>query len=255
MLCTVQKLSGDLLMESLCCAEVLVSLFRFITKKTLFILHSFYAPYSDILASAETPAPQHKDWVTLSAGSRYRLYLFFYPKLAQLWQAQSIITQKHTYALPPPLLRVQMRCFTRFVKCCQHGPISPPSAAVSHQSRFLSALLLIFIFPQNFNYVMPQLSLPLRSLAVQFGFVAMWFLVADLCIVLCARLFESLIFLLKKGRIKAASRRDFPHLLLLFSRWNANTRHGSSALFSFSSFSYSVIFFMFKVLLFALRQE
>lgn len=30
-------------------------------KKTLFILPSFYAPHSDILASAETPAPEHKD--------------------------------------------------------------------------------------------------------------------------------------------------------------------------------------------------
>lgn len=72
--CTVQKLSGGVLMESLCSTEVLVSLFPLITKETLFILLSFYAPYSDILASAETLAPQHKDWVTLSAGSGYRLF-------------------------------------------------------------------------------------------------------------------------------------------------------------------------------------
>lgn len=123
--CIVQKLSGGVLMESLCSTEVLVSLFPLITKETLFIPLSFYAPYSDILASAETLAPQHKDWVTLSAGSGYRFF-FFQPELAQLWQAQSILTQKHTYSPPPPLLRVQMRCFTRVVKCCQRGPTPPP---------------------------------------------------------------------------------------------------------------------------------
>lgn len=151
-------------MESLCCTEVLVSLFQLITKKTLFILLSFYAPYSDILASAEAPAPQHKDWVTLSAGSGYRGFfvLFFHPRLAQLWQAQSTLTHKHTYSLPPPLLRVQMQCFTRVVKCCPPRPRHLQQSS-HHQSRFLSALLLIFIFPQNFNYLMARLSLSPHS--------------------------------------------------------------------------------------------
>lgn len=77
-----------------------------------------------------------------------------------------------------------MRCFTRVVKCCQHGPIFPPSA-VSHQSRFLSALRLIFIFPQNFNYLMPRLSLSLSSFTpvtrcTVVVFFTMWFQGADL---------------------------------------------------------------------------
>lgn len=175
-------------------------------------------PYSDILASAETPAPQHKDWVTLSAGSGYRLF-FFHPKFAQLWQAQSILTQKHTYSLPPPLLRVQMRCFTRVVKCCQHSPIFPPSA-VSHQSCFLSALLLIFIFSQNFNYplCLPILSrlFPAACFKVYFhleiNFQLLWFQGADLLYCFMhTSLSESLIFLLKKGKRKAVSQPDCFH--------------------------------------------
>lgn len=52
-------------------------------------LQGFYAPNSDILASAETPALRYKDWVTLSAGSGYMLLLFFHPKLPQLLQRKA----------------------------------------------------------------------------------------------------------------------------------------------------------------------
>ena len=64
-------------------------------------LQRFYAPYSYILASTETPVPKYKDWVTLSAGSGYMLFFFFLlPKLPQLWQHKApplhIKTHIHT---------------------------------------------------------------------------------------------------------------------------------------------------------------
>lgn len=103
-------------------------------------LQGFYAPNSDILASAETPALRYKDWVTLSAGSGYMLLLFFHPKLPQLLQRKAPptphFTQKHTYPRPPPLPHVQMWSSTRVVNCCQHGPTFFSPSAVSHHSRF-----------------------------------------------------------------------------------------------------------------------
>lgn len=62
--------------------------------QTLF-LHStmqrFYAPYSYILASTETPVTKYKDWVTLSAGSGYSICLFFFSS-----QASTALTAQST---------------------------------------------------------------------------------------------------------------------------------------------------------------
>lgn len=91
---------------------------------TLFLhstLQCFYAAYSYILASAETPVSKYKDWVTLSAGSGY---MIFSSQASTALTAQSTPTphKKNTYTLPPPFPHVQMWSSTRVVNYCQHGP-------------------------------------------------------------------------------------------------------------------------------------
>lgn len=139
---------------------------------------------------------------------------------------------------------------------CQLLP-PPPSRHLQqsshHQSRFLSALFLIFIFPQNFNYLMARLSLSPHSftslllLTAQLLFFAMWFQGADLLYsFMCTSLSESLIFLFKRGKRKALSHRQiaFTHFLLVSSRWNANTFHGCSASFFPNLFLFSHLFYV-----------
>lgn len=106
------------------------------------------------LTSAETtPLKLKTEWHYLLA----LVICFVNPLLPQLWQHKAPTSHKNTHALPPPVPCIQMWSSTRVVNYCQHGPTffslsSQPSELV------LSALLLIFIFLQNFNLFVPQLS-------------------------------------------------------------------------------------------------
>lgn len=126
---------------------------------TLFLhstLKRFYAPYSYILASSETHDPKYKDWVTVSAGSGY---IFFSFQASTALTAQSTPTpHKNTHTHYH--LFFQMWSSTRVVNSCQRGPIVF-SLPISRQPSepVLTAPLLIFIFPQNFNHFVLHLSL------------------------------------------------------------------------------------------------
>lgn len=241
-------------MESLCCTEVLVSLFQLITKKTLFILLSFYAPYSDILASAEAPAPQHKDWVTLSAGSGYRVvfFCFFIPGLHSFdrHKAPSHINTHTHYRL----LFCESKC-DALPGLSNVVPPTPAPATFSSQAIIRAASCQPSFWYLYFHRILITLwpgflCLPILSrllLTAQLLFFAMWFQGADLLYsFMCTSLSESLIFLLKRGKRKALSHRRiaFTHFLLVSSRWNANSHHRCSASFFPSLFLLSHLFYV-----------
>lgn len=103
-------------------------------------LQCCYAPNSDVLASAETPAPRYKDWVTLSAGSGYMLLLFFFSSQASTAStAQSTPTSHKNTHTHDHLLSHMSKCESS-TRGCQLLPTRAyfffPPSAVSHHSRF-----------------------------------------------------------------------------------------------------------------------
>lgn len=107
-------------------------------------LQCCYAPNSDVLASAETPAPRYKDWLTLSAGSGYMLLLFFFhPKLPQLLQhkAPPLHTKTHILTTTSFPTCPNVKAPPGVVNCCQHGPtfFFPPQQSAITAGSFSSA--------------------------------------------------------------------------------------------------------------------
>lgn len=147
------------------------------SSRTLCLHSTLCAPYSNILASTETPVPKYKDWLTLSAGSSYML--FFHPKLPQLWQHK--VPWLHIKSTDiQTTISFSTRPNMKLYQGCQLLPTWPCffSSAGSHQSLFwqlcfwylyFHGILITFRF---IFHVSPLLACPWPRAAVLFYNVA-----------------------------------------------------------------------------------
>lgn len=154
-------------------------------------------PYSDILASAETPAPQHKDWVTLSAGSGYRLF-FFIPSLHS-FDRHKASSHKNTHthyrllfceskcdALPGLSNVASIALFSPLQQSAIRAASCQPSFWYLYFHRILITLFVSPFFHACFSPPVSRCTFTLKS-----TFSCCDFKVLTFCIVLCTRLFLS----------------------------------------------------------------
>lgn len=109
-----------------------------------------------ILVSSEKLVPKHKDWVTLSAGSGFMLFFFFFLFLIAGFYGfdstkLSKSTQK-TFTHTQRLLFHTSKCEALQGLSTLASMASPFFFLSRQPESVLTALLLIFIFPLNFNY-------------------------------------------------------------------------------------------------------
>lgn len=128
-----------------------------------FFLHStlqhFCSSYSYISASPETPVPKYKDWVTLSAGSGYMVGFFFSSQASTALTAQSTPTpQKNTHTHYQLLFHTSKCEALPGLSTIANMALLPPPVNRQPSQPVLTAPLLIFILPLNFNHFVLHLS-------------------------------------------------------------------------------------------------